>query len=143
MGPFSNGRHTLESAHAVAVLDYHMVFAVASRHGVFGSESGPVIAEDWRRHESDGKFALLKVSFVPDHIHLAVRMHPAAVPEELAAFLMNRAQERMLRDFPEHLITAGVQRLWPGSAYAGSYGDITAGHVLGYMRKWEAAVAQG
>ncbi|MDY0146093.1 MAG: IS200/IS605 family transposase [Kiritimatiellia bacterium] len=133
----------LNPTHAMALLHYHMVFAVANRHGVFGSESGPVIADDWRRHEKTGKFALLKAAFVPDHIHLAVRIHPSVAPAELAIQLMNIAQERLLRDFPEHLIEAGVGRLWPDSAYIGSYGDITAGTVQGYLRKWEAQAGRG
>jgi REP element-mobilizing transposase RayT len=128
----------LNPAHAVALLQFHIVLAVANRHGVFGDESGPVVAEDWRRLQESLRFHLLKVSFVPDHIHLAVRTHPAAVPAELVATLMQSAQERMLRDFPEHLIQAELARLWPDGAYVGGYGDITAGKVRGYMRKWEA-----
>ena len=128
----------LNPAHAMAALQFHVVLAVANRHGVFGDESGPVIAEDWRILGKEEKFFLLKVSFVPDHIHVAVRTHPAVVPVELVAKLMNAAQERMLREFPEHLIQAELSRLWPDGAYVGGYGDITAGRVQGYMRKWEA-----
>ena len=49
------------------------------------------------------------------------------------------AQERRQRDFPEHLIVAKVGRLWPNSAYAGSYGDITSPRIQAYVRRWEAA----
>jgi REP element-mobilizing transposase RayT len=93
----------LNPAHAVALLQFHVVLAVANRHGVFGDESGPVIAEDWRILGNEEKFSLLKVSFVPDHIHVAVRTHPAVVPVELVARLMQAAQERMRRDFPENI----------------------------------------
>lgn len=131
----------LNPAHAVALLQFHVVLAVANRHGVFGDESGPVISEAWRGMQEHERFQLLKVSFVPDHIHLAVRMHPAAVPVELVARLMQAAQERMLRDFPEHLIQARLSRLWPNGAYLGSYGDITSPRVREYVRRWEAAQA--
>ena len=68
---------------------------------------------------------------------------PAVVPVELVARLMNAAQERMLRDFPEHLIQAGISRLWPNGAYLGSYGDITSKRVQGYMQRWEAGAEAG
>lgn len=128
----------LNPAHAMAALQFHVVLAVANRHGVFGDESGPVIAEDWRILGNEEKFSLLKVSFVPDHIHVAVRTHPAVVPVNLVARLMQSAQERMLRDFPEHLIQAELSRLWPNGAYLGSYGDITSKRVRGYIQRWEA-----
>ena len=128
----------LDPAHAAALLRFHVVLAVANRHGVFGDESGPVLAEDWRGMQEKEKFFLLKAAFVPDHVHLAVQIHPATVPVELVAKLMNAAQERMLRDFPEHLIQAKLARLWPDGAYLGSYGDITSKRVQGYMRKWES-----
>lgn len=133
----------LNPAHAMAVLQFHVVLASANRHGVFGDESGPVLAEDWRRLQKSERFKLLKVSFVPDHIHLALRAHPAVVPVELVARLMNAAQERMLRDFPEHLIQAGISRLWPNGAYLGSHGDITSKRVQGYMQRWEAGAEAG
>lgn len=104
---------------------------------MFGDESGPAIA-DWRRLQERERFQLLKVSFLPDHIHLAVRTHPAVVPVELVARLMQTAQERMRRDFPEHLIQAELARLWPDRSYMGGYGDITAGKVQWHLRKWEA-----
>lgn len=128
----------LNPAHAAALLRFHVVLAVANRHGVFGTEPGMAVAEDWRRLQESQRFQLLKVSFVPDHVHLAVQIHPATAPVDLVAKLMNAAQERLLRDFPEHLIQAKLSRLWPDGAYVGSYGDITAGRVQGYMRKWEA-----
>lgn len=139
--PTSAEEARLNPVHAMAMLQFHVVLAVANRHGVFGDESGPVIAEDWRILGNEEKFSLLKVSFVPDHIHVAVRTHPSVVPMVLVARLMQTAQERMLRNFPEHLIQAGLTRLWPDGAYVGSFGDITAGRVQGYMRKWE--VGQG
>lgn len=127
----------LNPAHAVALLQFHLVLAVANRHGVFGDESGRAVAEDWRGLQERERFQLLKVAFVPDHVHLAVRTHPAVVPVVLVSRLMQTAQARMLRDFPEHLIQAGLSRLWPNGAYVGGYGDITAGKVQGYLRKWE------
>ena len=48
------------------------------------------------------KIALVKVSFVPDHVHLALKMHPSVAPAEVVTTLMNSAQELVWRDF-DHL----------------------------------------
>lgn len=133
----------MNPAHAVGLLQFHVVFATEGRRGVFGSESGPVLAEDWRKLGEKEKFILLKASFLPDHVHLAVRTHPAGMPALQAAELMDAAQERMLRDFPEHLIAAGVSRLWQAGAYVGSYGDITSKRVQEYVRRWQAEAEAG
>jgi REP element-mobilizing transposase RayT len=127
----------LNPKHACAVLQFHLVFATTGRHGVFGSESGPVISDHWQSLGKNMKFALLKASFVPDHVHVAVRSHPSVAPVELAAELMNAAEEVMCREFREHLIQAGIDRLWQASAYIGSFGDISSSKIRNYVKKWE------
>jgi len=130
----------LDPAHAVTCLRFHIVLATWRRHGVFGSKSGPAVSRQWKRIENTERFAVLKVSFVPDHVHIAVRTHPGVSPGEVAVTLMNAAQDLMLNQFREHLIQAGLDQLWQPSAYLGSYGDVTSKAVTGYMRKWESAL---
>ncbi len=77
-----------------------------------------------------------KVSFLPDHAHVAVRLHPATAPGVVAVELMNAAQEVMNREFPEHLIGAGVRRVWQPGAYIGSYGELRAIEMGRYVREW-------
>ena len=129
----------LNAPHSKAVLQFHIVLASWHRHGVFGQESGEMIARFWRGMQNVYRFALLKVSFVPDHVHLAVRVHPSVSPADLVLELMNAAQETMFRELPEHIIQADISRLWQPSGYVGAYGDVTAARMKGYVGKWGRA----
>ena len=79
-----------------------------------------------------------KVSFVPDHVHLAVRTHPSLSPAEVVVALMNASQELMWKDFANLVIRGARERLWQPSAYIGSYGDLESAKIAAYVRKWEA-----
>jgi REP element-mobilizing transposase RayT len=108
--------------HSFVVAQFHLVFATFGRRGILGSEEGRRIASEWRRLQHASRFALLKVSFVPDHVHIAVRAHPAVSPADIGTTLMNSAQEVTSRA----LISAQLERLWQPSIYLGSYGDWLA-----------------
>jgi len=108
------------------------------RKDVFGSESGPRVASEWQTLGKTKRFFLEKVSFVPDHVHLAVRLHPAVKPTEAVLELLNAAEILMHREFPEHLIQAGGTRLWQPGAYVGAYGDVTSGTVKNYIAHWRS-----
>ncbi|PWT87959.1 MAG: hypothetical protein C5B55_13935 [Blastocatellia bacterium] len=79
------------------------------------------------------RVALIKVSFVPDHLHIALRVHPAVCPSDTVVALMNSAQETV----GSQLIRAGIDRLWQPSAYVGSYGELTTAQVRRYIDNWE------
>lgn len=132
------GESRLTPAHASACLQFHIVLASWQRKGIFGSMSGPAVTACWRRLEAEHRFALLKVSFVPDHIHIALRLHPDVAPAQVAVALMNAAADLMYTQFREHLIQGGLNQLWQPSAYIGGYGDVSSKMVKGYIRKWEA-----
>ena len=126
----------LQPKHARAILRFHIVLATMGRKGVFGQESGAGIAAEWQTLGEAGKFFIEKVSFVPDHVHMSIRMHPSVKPAEVIVELLNRAEILMHQAFPEHLIQAGIDRLWQTSAYLGAYGDVTKGVVKRYIASW-------
>jgi REP element-mobilizing transposase RayT len=66
------------------------------------------VAHCWRALEAEQRFALRKVSFVPDHAHPAVRCHPSVSPAGLVAALMNAAQRLLWEKFAEAVIRAGI-----------------------------------
>lgn len=115
--------------HAVVIARFHLVFSTMRRRGILGSVQGRRIATEWLRIQRELKFALIKVSFVPDHVHIAVRTHPSISPAAVVAVLMNAAQEVMKQE----MIQAGVDRLWMNSAYIGSYGDLSNPQIRKYM----------
>jgi REP element-mobilizing transposase RayT len=126
----------LEAAHSVSLLRYHLVFGTARRKGVFTQTEATRILAAWRRLETERQFALLKASFVPDHVHLAVRVHPAVKPLALGTELMNLSQDIMFREFPEIMIRYGANQLWENGAYIGSIGDVASRAVQRAIRRW-------
>lgn len=127
----------LATDHAVTSLRYHLVFATEYRHGVFHRQSGQELAEHWRSHQDLNRCIVDKVSIVPDHIHMAVGVHPAVKISELAVTLMNAAQEMMWTRFEADVIRASIRRLWQPSAYLGSYGDLSSAAISKYVKRWE------
>ncbi len=119
--------------HAFVVARFHIVLATAGRTGVFGSREGRQVATEWLKLQARLRMALIKVSIVPDHVHVALRAHPAVSPAEIVVALMNSAQEVMT----EGLVSAGLNRLWQSSAYIGGYGDLASPQVGKYIENWK------
>jgi REP element-mobilizing transposase RayT len=120
--------------HAVVVAQFHLVLSTWGRRGILGSEQGRRIASEWRRLEYDLGIALVKVSFVPDHVHIALRAHPTVSPASIVASLMNAAQDVVQLE----MIQAGVERLWALGAYIGSYGDLSSTQIRKYIENWKS-----
>ena len=125
----------MSPVHAHTDLRFHVVLASSGRNGIFGSESGPAVCSQWKRLEKEQPVRFLKMSFVPDHVHLAVRAHPSVSLPELVCGLMNTAQELMWSEFRDHMLQAGQNRLWMPSAYLGSFGELSAAETRGYVKK--------
>jgi REP element-mobilizing transposase RayT len=131
----------LSAQHAVTVLQLHVVLSTWRRKGVFGQTEGEAAAEGWRVVQGELGMAVEKVSFVPDHVHLALRIHPSVSPAKMVVELMNAAQKLLWRDFADSVVRAGVERLWQPSAYIGAYGDLESAKISAYVRRWEDGAA--
>jgi REP element-mobilizing transposase RayT len=118
--------------HAKVISQFHVVLATSGRTGVFGSEQGKRVAGRWLEVQRELRLTLLKVSFVPDHVHIAMRLHPTVSPAGAVLKLMNASQEIMDRE----LVSAGLNRLWQPSAYIGSYGDLASPQIRKYIENW-------
>jgi REP element-mobilizing transposase RayT len=132
----------LSTDHAVTVLQFHIVLSTWQRKGVFGRRTAEAVADCWRRLQSHEPMFVEKVSFLPDHVHLAVRLHPSMSPLSIIVALMNVAQNLMWDEFGDTVIHAGVERLWQPSAYLGSYGNLESAKIAAYVRKWDAEEGQ-
>ena len=126
----------ISAQHADVVAQFHLVLATLGRRGIFGSEEARQVATEWHRRQGELRVALTKVSFVPDHVHIAVRTHPAVAPADIVVALMNAAQEIMTRE----LVDAGLNRLWQPSAYVGGYGDLASPQIRKYIENWAAVL---
>lgn len=125
----------LKPPNACTFLRFHCVLAAWHRQGVFGDVSGAVITRLWKSMEQAHRFALRKVSFVADHVHLAVRVHPTVAPAQLVVALMNAAQNLIWDRFASDAIQARLERLWQPSAYVGSFGEFATGQLQAYLRR--------
>jgi len=131
----------VSTKHSVVVGQFHIVLATSRRRGVFGSQEGYAVATEWRQLVTSLRAALLKVSFLPDHVHMALRAHPAVSPADLVVKLMNAAQQIIFERFAAATIQARVERLWQPSAYIGSYGDLASPQISKYIQNWAGALA--
>jgi REP element-mobilizing transposase RayT len=127
----------LAAQHAVTDLRFHLVLATWRRKGVFGRAEGESITARWRAMQDELSMALEKVSFVPDHVHLAIHIHPRVSPAKLVVALMNAAQELCWGQHETSVVRAGVERLWQPSAYIGTYGDLESAKIAACIRRWE------
>ncbi|MBX3416472.1 MAG: IS200/IS605 family transposase [Pirellulaceae bacterium] len=128
----------LATDHAVTRLRYHFVFATEWRRSVFSADSAAMVADRWRAMQTEIKGVIHKVSILPDHVHLAVNLHPTVLPASVVVALMNAAQELMIEKFDMALIRARVNRLWQASAYVGSFGDLRSAAIASYIKRWES-----
>ena len=129
-------RQSLQTDHAVTHLRYHLVLATKFRRGIFDATSGEAVTKNWLSLQSQGRFLLDKVSFVPDHVQVAISVHPTTSPANIVMALMNAAQETMWREFETVVIKARVDRLWQASAYVGSFGQLSSNAVSAYLDRW-------
>ena len=118
--------------HAVVTSQFHIVLAARFRKGVFGSRSGSCVVKEWLALQHEMKFALLKISFAPDHVHIALRAHPTVSPGNIACALMNRSQIVMRNE----MASIGINQLWQPSAYIGAYGDMGSAQIRKYIGNW-------
>jgi REP element-mobilizing transposase RayT len=124
----------LQADHAVTKLRYHLVLATEYRRGVFTDDASQQVTEQWLKQQA--KFTLDKVSFLPDHVHIATSIHPSMAPAAVAEVLMNSAQELIWNRFPSLAVKARIERLWQPSGYIGSFGNLSSPAVKAYMRNW-------
>ena len=137
--PVSEEEETyVDAKHAATVLRFHIVLCTARRRGLFGRQESEALATEWRRRQQRLRIALTKVSFVPDHVHIALRAHPSVAPVQAVTELMNAAQEVYFERFATVLTKGHIDRLWQPSAYVGSYGDLASPQIQRYLQNWAA-----
>ena len=129
----------LSAQHAVTVLKLHIVLSTWRRKGVFGQAEGEAVAARWRQMQQEWQTFLEKVSFVPDHVHVAMRIHPNVSPARVAFNMMNAAQDLLWEEFAESVLQAAIGRLWQPSAYIGSYGNLQSAAIGTYVRRWDSS----
>ena len=127
----------LRANHSRSIVQWHLVLATWNRKGTFSKRAACAVVDRWEELSGELRFLFRKVSFLPDHVHLAMRAHPAVVPADLVLMFLNSSQEIMKDRFDELLIRTGSPRVWKPSAYIGTYGDLANSQVQAYLRNWQ------
>jgi putative transposase len=127
----------LSTDHTVTRLRFHIVFSTWQRRGIFDQSTAKAVCSRWLEQQAELRIVFEKVSFLPDHVHLAVRLDPSTNPEAVSLNLLNSAQEVLWNQFDVDVIRAGLERLWQPSAYLGSIGDVTSSAMSAYVSRWE------
>jgi len=104
---------------------------------MFNSTLGGALGDYWLRVAAKHGFAIDRMSVVPDHIHLMVRIVPSMSIEECTLLLMNNGQHFVGNNYPQLLIEAGINQLWQASAYAGTCGKYTSGLIQKWLQSPE------
>jgi REP element-mobilizing transposase RayT len=91
----------------------HLVFATRYRRGVFDSGLGDGLSQYWTGVASARGFAVDRVTIVPDHAHLLVRISPKMSIEECCLSLLNNGQHFVGQGAPEALVQAGIEHSRP------------------------------
>lgn len=128
----------VSTAHAATRLRYHIVLSTVGRRGVFTTSEAKAITQSWDALSQEAKFHLEKVSFVPDHVHIAVRAHPDLSPLSIVLNLMDWAQNTMDESFGPVMTRFVGDELWVRGGYIGSFGDYTTDRTRNTIAKWAA-----
>ena len=127
----------LSVAHAAFELNHHLVFATRYRRGVFSSELGKTLGDYWLKVAEKHGFAIDRMTIVPDHAHLLVRIAPKISIADCVMALLNNGQYYIGKYQPQALIEAGVDQLWQASAYAGTRGEFTTALIKHWLSERE------
>jgi REP-associated tyrosine transposase len=124
-------------AHATFELNHHLVFATSYRRSVFDSELGKSLGDYWLKVAEKHGFAIDRMTIVPDHTHLLVRIAPKISIADCVMALLNNGQYYIGKYQPIAMIEAGVDQLWQSSAYAGTRGDFTTALIKHWLSERE------
>ena len=128
----------LRGTRSSSTVRWHLVFSTWNRKGAFSSEAAESVVDHWQSCMQHQALQFIKVSFLPDHVHLAIRTHPAVVPAELVPLFLNSSQDLIRNEFERMVISTGSPRLWKPSAYIGTYGDLSNKQIQAYLRAWQS-----
>jgi REP element-mobilizing transposase RayT len=126
----------LQAHHSFTRLRWHIVLSTWNRNGTFTRAAAEAVTRHWETLVDSQGIEFLKVSWVADHVHVAIRSHPAVVPEKMVLVLLNASQELMAERFESLLIHTGNPRLWKPGGYVGTYGDLANTEIQAYLRRW-------
>jgi len=132
----SQGDAEVQANHSRTIVRWHLVFSTWNRKGVFSAEAAKAVADIWDSQFHRRRVHFRKVSFLPDHVHLAIHTRPSVIPADEVLELLNSFQKLIFESFGSLLIATANRRVWKPIAYVGTYGDLSNRQVQAYLRNW-------
>jgi putative transposase len=120
-------------AHAVTILQYHLVLVTAFRRSVFDDEIARKLFHYVLMVGQKRDFAVDRMTVLPDHIHLVIEAPPTVTVHDCALSLINNTRHWMNKHYSGVLKHTDVWELWRPSYYVGSVGEYTTAQVKGFL----------
>ena len=126
---------SLQAAHADFDLSYHLVLVTSRRKDVFDEVIAPGLFRRLADYGEAEGFHLERMSLLPDHTHLLVKITPSANIKTSVLGLMNDSWEFMNERYAGVLKGADAYQLWTESFYIGTVGDRTTAMIKSFLSK--------
>jgi putative transposase len=123
----------LRAAHSCFDLNHHVVVSTRFRASVFDSVLGRELGGDWLKIAAKDGFAIDRITIVPDHAHLLVRIPPKLSIATCVLALMNSGEHFIYKNFPRSPAEEGINQLWQPSAYVGTCGEVSTALVKAWL----------
>ncbi len=123
----------LSAAHSCFELNHHLVVSTRYRAAVFDSMMGQALGGYWLKVAAKYGFAIERLTMVPDHAHLLVRIVPKLSLATCVLALMNNGEYFISKHYPVALANEGIAQLWQPSAYVGTCGEVSTALVKAWL----------
>jgi putative transposase len=125
----------LSVLHATFDLSYHVVLVTAGRRDVFDEDIAPALFKTVAEHAEEGGFYVERMSLLPDHIHLLIRITPSHRVKECVIAIMNHSWQFMADRYQGVLKNTGAYDLWESSCYIGTVGEATTAQIKNFLAR--------
>jgi len=123
------------SLHTWARLHYHVVLVTQYRRAWFDSTAGQRLVGYFRRVAERKGYLLWRMSVLPDHMHLLLRLPPQMSIGEVVENLMNNSYYFLTPEVNVEIKDPSLFEVWQPSYYSGTIGGPTTAQVKSYLRR--------
>jgi len=122
-----------EVAHSVCMLDYHIVLVTQQRIPIFDDFIALKLFDYVQAIGRKHRFAVDRVSVLPDHVHLIIEGVPTVSVERYVLAILDNTRYWMTKRFDGVLKETGAWNVWQPSYYAGTVGEYTTAQVKKFL----------
>jgi len=124
---------SFELAHCVCLLNYHIVLVTQQRIPVFDDSIAPRLFDYVLAIGGKHRFAVDRVSIVPDHMHLIIEGVPAISVEAYVQAILENTRYWMTKHYYGVLNETQAWDVWQPGYYAGTVGEYTTAQLKRFL----------